>query len=54
MIEQLQKDSLELLKELIGIQSFSKEEDKTADAIEQFLQQRDIKTYRKLNNIMIP
>jgi acetylornithine deacetylase len=51
MIEQLQKDSLELLKELIGIQSFSKEEDKTADAIEQFLQQRDIKTYRKLNNI---
>ena len=51
MIEQLQKDSLELLKKLIGIQSFSKEEDKTADAIEQFLQQRDIKTYRKLNNI---
>ncbi|WP_214227342.1 M20 family metallo-hydrolase [Pedobacter sp. B4-66] len=51
MIEQLQKDSLGLLKKLIGIQSFSKEEDKTADAIEQFLQQRDIKTYRKLNNI---
>lgn len=51
MIEQLQKDSLELLKKLIGIQSFSKEEDKTADAIEQFLQQRNIKTYRKLNNI---
>lgn len=51
MIEQLQKDSLELLKQLIRIQSFSKEEDKTGDAIEQFLQQRDIKTYRKLNNI---
>lgn len=51
MIEQLQKDSLELLKKLISIQSFSKEEDKTADVIEQFLQQRDIKTYRKLNNI---
>ncbi|SHG72761.1 M20 family metallo-hydrolase [Pedobacter caeni] len=51
MIEQLQKDSLELLKQLIGISSFSKEEDKTADVIEQFLQQRNIKTQRKLNNI---
>ncbi|HKG07253.1 MAG TPA: M20 family metallo-hydrolase [Pedobacter sp.] len=51
MIEQLQQDSLGLLKQLIAIQSFSKEEDKTAAAIEQFLQQRDIKTFRKLNNI---
>lgn len=51
MIEQLQKDSIELLKELIKIQSFSKEEDKTADVIERFLQQRNIKTKRKLNNV---
>jgi acetylornithine deacetylase len=51
MIEKLQKDSLELLKNLISIQSFSKEEDKTADLIEQFLQDRQIKTHRKLNNI---
>jgi acetylornithine deacetylase len=51
MIEKLQKDSLELLKNLISIQSFSKQEDKTADLIEQFLQDRQIKTYRKLNNI---
>lgn len=51
MIAQLQKDSLELLKKLIRIQSFSKEEDKTGDAIAQFLQERDIKVYRKLNNI---
>jgi acetylornithine deacetylase len=51
MIEKLQKDSLELLKNLISIQSFSKEEDKTADLIEQFLQERQIKTHRKLNNI---
>ena len=51
MIEQLQKDSFELLKKLISIQSFSKEEDKTAEAIEQFLQERGIKTNRKLNNI---
>jgi len=50
-IEALQKDSLDLLKQLISIQSFSKEEDKTADAIEHFLQQRNIKTNRKLNNI---
>ncbi|MDO7743586.1 MAG: M20/M25/M40 family metallo-hydrolase, partial [Pedobacter sp.] len=51
MIETLQSDSLALLKELISIQSFSKEEDKTADTIEQFLKDRDIKTHRKLNNI---
>jgi len=51
MIAKLQNDSLELLKQLIRIQSFSKEEDKTGDAIEQFLQERNIKTYRKLNNI---
>lgn len=51
MIEQLQKDSLALLKRLIAIPSFSKEEDKTGDEIEQFLQQRNIETHRKLNNI---
>jgi acetylornithine deacetylase len=51
MIEKLQKDSLELLKELISIQSFSKEEEKTADLIGQFLQERQIKIHRKLNNI---
>ena len=51
MMEQLQNESLELLKQLIAIQSFSKEEDKTADLIEQFLQQRNIQTHRKLNNI---
>ncbi|KIO77084.1 acetylornithine deacetylase [Pedobacter lusitanus] len=51
MIETLQKDSLELLKNLISIQSFSKEEEKTADLIGQFLQERQIKIHRKLNNI---
>ncbi|MBB2150263.1 M20 family metallo-hydrolase [Pedobacter gandavensis] len=51
MIEQLQKDSLELLKQLISISSFSKEEDQTADVIEQFLQTREVKTQRKLNNV---
>ncbi|WP_316819618.1 M20 family metallo-hydrolase [Pedobacter gandavensis] len=51
MIEQLQKDSLELLKQLISISSFSKEEEQTANLIEQFLQQREVKTQRKLNNV---
>ena len=51
MIRQLQEDSFELLKKLIRIQSFSKEEDLTANAIEQFLQDRNIPTNRKLNNI---
>lgn len=51
MIEKLQKDSLELLKELISIQSFSKEEEKTADLIVQFLQEREIRINRKLNNV---
>ncbi|MCD0487194.1 M20 family metallo-hydrolase [Pedobacter sp. MC2016-14] len=51
MIEKLQDDSLVLLKQLISIQSFSREEDKTATLIEQFLQERSVKTHRKLNNI---
>lgn len=51
MIEKLQDDSLVLLKQLISIQSFSREEDKTANLIEQFLQERSVNTHRKLNNI---
>jgi acetylornithine deacetylase len=51
MTAQLQEDSLTLLQQLISIQSFSKEEDQTADAIVKFLQDRNIKTHRKLNNV---
>ncbi|WP_432714166.1 M20 family metallo-hydrolase [Pedobacter sp.] len=51
MTAQLQEDSLNLLKKLISIQSFSREEINTGDAIEQFLQDRNVKTHRKLNNI---
>jgi acetylornithine deacetylase len=51
MIEKLQDDALELLKQLISIPSFSKEENKTADLIEHFLAERNVKTHRKLNNI---
>jgi len=51
MIEKLQDDALELLKQLISIPSFSKEENETADLIEHFLADRNVKTHRKLNNI---
>jgi acetylornithine deacetylase len=51
MVQTLVDDSLELLKKLIGISSFSKEEDKTADAIEAFFGERNIKMHRKLNNV---
>ena len=50
-IEEIQHDCFELLRQLISIQSFSKEEDKTADAIEQFLNERGVKTQRKMNNV---
>lgn len=49
--EGLIRDSINLLRELICIPSFSKEEDQTGDVIERFLQQRGVKTYRKQNNI---
>jgi acetylornithine deacetylase len=51
MIAQLQEDSIALLKQLISLPSFSKEEIKTADAIERFLQARAVKTHRKKNNV---
>ena len=51
MIAQLQEDSIALLKQLISLPSFSKEEVDTADAIEQFLQARAVKTHRKKNNV---
>jgi acetylornithine deacetylase len=36
---------------LIAIPSFSKEENLTADLIEKFLDEKGVKTHRKLNNI---
>lgn len=50
-INQLHQQAIDLLQQLICIPSFSKEEDKTADVIEKFLQQQGVKTHRKLNNI---
>lgn len=50
-MEKLQNDAVALLKELITISSFSREENKTADVIEAFLQERKVKTQRQGNNI---
>lgn len=47
----LVEESTALLRSLIGIPSFSKEEEKTADNIEFFLKEKGIKTFRSINNI---
>lgn len=49
----LYQDSVRLLKELIAIPSFSKEESATADSIEKFFQSKNIKANRYLNNIWV-
>ena len=52
-MEQIKNEVLSLLKQLISIQSFSEEEDKTADVIEDFFNKKNIKTNRLLNNIWV-
>jgi acetylornithine deacetylase len=52
-MENLKNEVINLLKQLISIESFSKEEDKTAELIEQFFTQKGIKTNRLLNNIWV-
>lgn len=44
-------DAIDLLKKLISIPSFSKEEKGTADLIENYLTKKNIPTSRKLNNV---
>lgn len=51
MLEKIKKEILDLLQQLIRIQSFSKEEDQTADLIAKFLEERGVQTHRKLNNV---
>ena len=51
LLENIKKECLDLLRALIRIQSFSKEEDRTANLIAQFLEERGVKTQRKMNNI---
>lgn len=50
-ISLLKAEAIGLLKQLISIPSFSKEEDNTADLIEQFLEKKAVKTLVHLNNI---
>ena len=49
--DQLTYEATELLKELIAIESFSTQEDKTANAIERFFAKHGVKTFRKGNNV---
>ncbi len=51
--DNLFEDALTLLKQLIGLSSLSKEEELTANLIESFFQERDIKTHRKGNNVWV-
>jgi acetylornithine deacetylase len=50
-ITDLYSDAIDLLKQLIAIPSFSKEENKSADCLENFLLQKNIKANRYLNNV---
>ncbi len=52
-MEQLQKEVLELLQKLIATPSFSKEEDKTAEILNDFFVQKGIPTTRLLNNVWV-
>ena len=45
------QDSIELLKALIGTPSYSRQEEATAQLIQQFFQQKQIPAHRFLNNI---
>ena len=49
--KRLTEKALNLLKQLISIQSFSSEEDKTADAIENWFKAFDIPFKRDINNV---
>jgi acetylornithine deacetylase len=51
MTGKLFDDSIDLLRTLISTPSLSKEEDNTALVIQQFLQDRGVKTHRRSNNV---
>lgn len=52
LIQELTEEATKLLKALIEIPSFSKEENQTADLIQQFLEGKGINVWRKGNNIL--
>jgi acetylornithine deacetylase len=49
--QQIHTEAINLLKQLISTPSFSREEDKTASLIENFLKEHGVTTNRHLNNI---
>lgn len=49
--DQLYQEALQLLSELIRTPSISREENLTADLIQEYLQEREVTTYRKGNNV---
>ena len=53
LVATLTKDAIELLKDLIQTESFSKQEDETAGLIEEFFRERNIPYRRKKNNIWV-
>lgn len=50
-LENLYLEAVKLLENLIRIRSFSKEENQTADLIENFLKEKGVETHRSGNNI---
>ena len=49
MVKELTKKAIDLLKDLISLQSFSGKEDKTADRIEKWFEENNI-DYQRINN----
>ena len=49
---QLAEEAVSLLKKLIAIPSFSREESGTADLLQKFLEEKGIAVNRKLNNVL--
>jgi acetylornithine deacetylase len=50
-IDIITRDAVNLLQQLIAIPSLSKQEDKTGDLIERFLQERGVRVSRLMNNL---
>lgn len=53
MLQELKTEATHLLKALISIPSFSKEEHDTAECIQSFFQKKGIPTFRKGNNVWV-
>lgn len=50
-LDQLTVEAIELLKQLITLPSFSREENKTADILQNYMEAKGATTIRKLNNV---